>query len=339
MDVVTPMSIYLCYLHVTERLTIITDVMKMNSKVLVLLVTLVIVFSAISIIAFGDDNAAADGDFTIVDDRGVSFTFNSSVDRIASLGKPFTQILFAIGAGDKVVAVDTYSLDFNQTYPVLNSLFVGASIFSLNVENVAIRNPDVVITYNYQSQSVRDRIAAMEALGFPVLAFNPQSYNDVISLTLKLGALSGETQTATLLSNQMNDVRNQITLAVSGLGSAEKPRVYFELRTYGEPAANIGSVSHSLIEMAGGINVAFNAALGSTYKPTTETVLSWNPQIIIVEERHSKTNQEILNLYSNGSVSPSIHRFTDGYNTYDLNLMYGLMEMAELLHPDLFDFS
>jgi len=311
----------------------------MNTKILAVMVFLVLVASMAGILLVGDNDAAADGDFIIVDDRGIEFTFNSSFTKIASLGKPFTQILFELGAGDKIVSVDTYSLDLNTTYPDIdNKTWVGGSIFGLNAESVLATNPDVVITYAYTSTSVTTRIAAMEALGMTVLAFYPKSYNDVITLIEKLGILSGETDKATELAGQMEDVRNEVVLTVAGL---PQPRVYFELWTYGESTVNIGSVTHSLIVMAGGINVAQNAAIGSTtYKPTAETVISWNPDIIIVEDRHSKTNQQILDLYGNpDGDDPQVYRFTMGYNTYDLNLMYGLMEMAEYLHPGLFDFS
>lgn len=312
----------------------------MNGKIVVLFVVLVVVFSAVTFLTLGNDNATADGDITVVDDRGVSYTFNTSIDRIASLGKPFTQIFLEIGAGERIVAVDTYSLDFNNTHPELDALWVGGSIFGLNVEEVVSKSPDVVVTYNYLSQSVRDRIAALEALGIPVLAFNPQSYNDVVQLVVKLGTMSGENDRAMELSNQMIETRNQVALTVAGLGANEKPRVYFELWTYGESTVNIGSVSHVLIEMAGGINVATNAALPSTYDPNIDTVLSWHPDIIIVEEQHSLSNAEIVAQYGvEGQDPPAVYRFTKGYNTYDLNLMFGLMEMAEYLHPDLFDFS
>jgi hypothetical protein len=59
-----------------------------------------------------------------------------------------------------------------------------------------------------------------------------------------------------------------------------------------------------------------------------------------VEEQHSLSNAEIVAQYGvEGQDPPAVYRFTKGYNTYDLNLMFGLMEMAEYLHPDLFDFS
>ena len=309
----------------------------MNAKILAVIVILVFIVSAVGIISLGDNEAAAEGDFTIVDDRGVEFTFNSSFTRIASLGKPFTQILYELGAGDKIVSVDTYSLDLKGTYPDIdNKTYVGGSIFGLDVEEVIKTNPDVIITYDYTSDSVKTRIAGMEEF-FPVLAFYPKSYNDVITLIQKIGMISGETVKAVELADQMKEVRNEIALTVAGV---PQPKVYFELSTYDERTANIGSVSHSLIVMAGGINVAQDVTMGTSYPTVPDTVMSWNPDIIIVEDRHSKTNLEVLDVYKYPERDdPLVYRFTTGYNTYDLNLMRGLMEMAEYLHPDLFDFT
>lgn len=311
----------------------------MNAKILTVIVIFVLAGSVAGILLVGDNEVAAEGDFTIVDDRGVEFKFDSPFTKIASLGKPFTQIFYELGAGDKIVSIDTYSKDLNVTFSDIdNKTWVGGSIFGLDPQMVLLDNPDVVITYAYTSSSVTTRIAAMEALGLKVLAFYPKSYNNVISLIENLGMIAGETVKATELANQMIDVRNEVALKIA---SAEtSPKVYFELMSYSESTVNIGSVSHSLIVMAGGTNVAQDATKGTTYKPDPETVISWNSSIIIVEDLNSKTNQQILDLYNPAGNNVSVHRFTTGYNTYDLNLMRGLMEIAEYIHPEIdFDFS
>lgn len=310
----------------------------MNGKILAIIVALAVVGSAVIMVA--DDFMKSEGEFEVVDDRGVSYFFDKPVLRIASLGKPFTQIIYELGAESTIVAVDTYSLDFADAHPELNDLSVGGSIFGLNVDMVLASEPDLILTYNYMSEGVVSRIAAMEAF-IPVLAFNPQGYNEVIDLALKIGLLTGKSDEANLVANQMNSVRDEIILKVGAMPSSQKPRVYFELATYGESAANVGSISHDLIELAGGINVAFNAGLGSTYLTDDETVMSWKAQIIVLEAKHSYTTPvEVRDHYANpDEPEPKVHWFTNGYNTYDVNLMRGLMELAELFHPDLFDFS
>lgn len=315
----------------------------MNTKILAVIVILAIMIPVGGVILLSDDGEALSGEFIIVDDRGKVFKFDETPDRIASLGKPFTNILIEIGAADKIVAVDSWSEDFIEDYPDVDlaNLSVGASIFGLDVEDVVNRTPDLVITYAYTSASVVTRIAAMEALGIPVIAFYPQSYRAVVKLVEEMGKVSGQNAEALAAINDMADTVIEIQNAVANLSDAEKPRVYFELATGDQKTVNIGTVSDWLIVTAGGINVAQNGSVASTtYKPSVETVVDWDAEIIVVEEKHPWTDNALQTTYDNpGSDEPDVYRLSHGYNTYDLNLVKGLKQMAEFLHPELFNFS
>ena len=314
----------------------------MNTKMLVAIVALAILIPVGGTLILSDDGGTVSGEFVIVDDRGKVFKFDENPERIASLGKPFTNILIEIGAADKIVAVDSWSEDFIEDYPDVDlaNLSVGGSIFGLDVETVAERTPDLVITYAYTSASVVTRISAMEALGIPVLAFYPQSYGAVIKLVEEMGKLSGQNANAQAAINDMAETVIDIQNTVANISDNEKPRVYFELASWGQSTANIGSVSDWLITTAGGINVAQNASQSSTYKPLVETVTDWDVEIIVVEEKHPWTDGDLKTIYDNpDSDEPDVYRLSHGYNTYDLNLVKGLKQMAEYLHPELFDFS
>ncbi len=314
----------------------------MNTKILVVIVALAILIPVGGMVILSDEGGAVSGEFVIVDDRGKVFKFDDNPERIASLGKPFTNILIEIGAADKIVAVDSWSEDFIEDYPDVDlaNLSVGGSIFGLDVETVAERTPDLVITYAYSSASVVTRIAAMEALGISVIAFYPQSYGAVIKLVEEMGKVSGNTVEAQAAINDMAGTVIDIQTALANVSDAQKPKVYFELASWGQSTANTGSVSDWLITMAGGINVAQNASESSTYKPETETVMAWDVEIIVVEEKHPWTDAKLRTTYDNpDSDEPDVYRLSHGYNTYDLNLVNGLKQMAEYLHPELFDFS
>lgn len=314
----------------------------MNTKILVTIVALAILIPVGGTLLLSDDGGAVSGEFVIVDDRGKVFKFDESPERIASLGKPFTNILIEIGAADKIVAVDSWSEDFIDDYPEVDlaNLSVGGSIFGLDVEKVANKNPDLVITYAYTWSSVQTRIAAIEALGIPVIAFYPQGYGDVVKLVEEMGKVSGQNTEALAAINDMADTVIEVQNAVAKLSDSEKPHVYFEMGT-NEKTVNIGTLSDWLIVTAGGINVAQNASAPSTYKPHVETVWDWDVQIIVVEDKHPTTNVDLMGQYKNPDAEndPEVYRLSHGYNTYDLNLVKGLKQMAEFLHPELFDFS
>lgn len=316
----------------------------MNAKILTVIVIFVLAGSVAGILLVGDKEVAAEGDFTIVDDRGVEFKFDSPFTKIASLGKPFTQILMELGAVDDITMVDKYGKELNTTYSEIDNIpiFVNLAISgdtTLLLEAIASAEPQVVITYYWNwSGKASDNIKAIEESGIPVLAFAISSYDDVADLVLKLGLLCGENVRAKELSDEMHVVKLEIETVVSTILESEKVKVYFELATDGQKAVNYGSVSHDLIVMAGGINVAANELESrSTYPPADDAILVWMPDIIILEERSTKSDSFYPELLE-GICDSEVVRFPYGLNTYDLNLIEGLKWMAEQLYPDLFDF-
>jgi len=312
----------------------------LNTKILVGIVVAVMLLSVMGLLLVADQDDGATGEFVVVDDRGELYRFDEPAERITSLAKPLTQILIEIGAGDKLVGVDTFSVDLQDDYPGidLEDISLGASAWGVNAETVLATEPDVVLIYNYGS--LANIIKTMEGLGLKVLAFTPESYGAVYELVGKMGDLSGKTDEAADAMELMASTKTTIDEAVKDMDEKDKPRVYFELGTGTHNTVNQGSITDVLISMAGGVNAARNETMGSHYKPSKETVVSWDVDIIIVEEKHPESDANLVAKYDNpSSPEPEIFRLTHGYNTYDLNLVKGLMQMAEYLHPDLFDFS
>jgi len=312
----------------------------LNTKILVGIVAATVLLSVVGLVVIADQDDGLEGDIVMVDDRGKVHTFDKHPERIASLGKPFTNILIEIGAGESLVAVDSWSEDFVDDYPDvdLSNLSIDESIFNLDPETVLKAEPDVVLTYDY-GWGAADNIAGLESLDLKVLAYDPGSYGEVIDLVSKLGELSGKTDEAKDRMAFMAKTKIDIETAVEDIDDEDKPKVYFELAN--GKAVNYGRVTDSMIELAGGINIARNESAPSTYAPADESlVISWDVDIIIVEEKHPMSKSELLTAYDNPSSDEAeVYRLTHGYNTYDLNLVKGLIQIAEYLHPDLFDFS
>ena len=155
-------------------------------KLLSVLLTLA-VFTA----ACGDDDTSADADANADSGGG-----GDTVERIVSLSPTATEILFAIGAGDQVVAVDQFS-----NYPD-DAPFSDLDGFSINVEAVAALEPQLVVMQSNQASS------ELEALGMTVIVQDsPADFDGIYAQIEQVGAATGHVaEAAELVLRMQTDI-------------------------------------------------------------------------------------------------------------------------------------
>lgn len=163
-----------------------------------------------------DDDGADDGDAGVDDgdDEAVAGEFPT---RIVSLSPTHTEMLFAIGAGGQVVAVD----DFSNYPPEAAAVASDLSGFMPNVEAIAAFEPDLVITEG----STPDLIAQLDSLGIPSwVGPAAMSFADVFDQIEQLGAATGNMGTAAELVAAMQLEIDEITAGLPELG---RPLTYY----------------------------------------------------------------------------------------------------------------
>jgi iron complex transport system substrate-binding protein len=118
-----------------------------------------------------------------------TFTLKSRPDAIVSLSPTSTEILFAIGAGPQVRAVDSYS-DFPKNAPITK-----LSGYTPNVEAIAKYNPDLVVVAS-DSSGFNTQMAALKipVLYDPAAANLTQAYAQYASLGIATGHVAGAKQ-------------------------------------------------------------------------------------------------------------------------------------------------
>lgn len=136
--------------------------------------------------------------------------------RIVSISPTGTEILYAIGAGDWVVAVDSYSY-FPPEAPVTD-----LSAWNPNVEAIATYDPDLVVM-----RTDGDVIASLEALGIAVLLSDaPNDFDDVYAQMALFGATLGLAEEADQFIASM---QSQIAALVDSAPDASGLSYYHEL--------------------------------------------------------------------------------------------------------------
>lgn len=201
--------------------------------------------------------------------------------RIVSLSPTATEILFAIGAGEQVIAVDEYSY-FPPAAPVTD-----LSGWDPNVEAVLAYEPDLVVISN----DANDLVASMEAVGVAVL-INPApadfegGYEAVADMGMTVGRID---EAAELIAR----LRTEITSALSSAPVAPV-RVYHEL---GESLHSASSATFigAVYEAMGTTNIADLADnSGSGYPQLTEEyIVEADPELIVITDQVNYTAEDV----------------------------------------------
>lgn len=143
-------------------------------------------------------------------------TLEAQPTRIVSLSPTVTEMLFAIGAGEQVVAVDEQS-NYPPEAPVTD-----LSGFNLNVDALVAYDPDLVVISSFAG----DLVPQLETLDIPVYVApdNPTSMDDVYAQITELGALTGRVEEAEALVAQME---SELTALFDRAPKREEPLTYF----------------------------------------------------------------------------------------------------------------
>lgn len=158
------------------------------------------------------------------DDKGRVVVINKMPERIVSLSPTNTELLFALGLGDKVVGDTDYC---NYPAGAVNRTKVGG-ITNVNVEQVAALNPDVVFA---ASLTKKETAEMLDYMGYPTFVNDPRNVSDIEKSVHNMGVVCGVEDNATRLNGQINASIKTITDKTSALNESQKPKVLMLLDT------------------------------------------------------------------------------------------------------------
>ncbi len=216
--------------------------------------------------------AAASGPITVTDDAGTEVTLDKPAERIVSLAPANTEIAYAVGAGDKMVAGTSYD-DYPEEAKALPKI---GDFSNPNVEKIASFNPDLVLA----AAGLQDKVLTkLQELGVKVYVVDPKTYDGTIATIENVGKLAGTEDQAGAVAGQMAAARQQVEAAVAGL-----PRATTFLEIYSKPlmTAGSGTFIDDMIGIAGGENIGAQAGEGF---PTfsTEVLVKDDPQVYVAD--------------------------------------------------------
>ena len=273
---------------------------------------------------------------TITDSSGRNVTILKQPEIIVSLAPSNTEILFALGLGDKVIAVSEYC---NYPSEAQNKIKIGG-FSTVNIEKVVDLEPHLVLATCGVQEAV---VEELERLGLTVIALDAKNIEDVIKNIRLAGKATGQLEIAEELTKKLEQRIKAVTDKTKDLPDNQKPRIFHE--SWNDPlmTAGPGTFIHHLIHLAGGVNIASDATKKYPVY-NLEILIERNPEVIIislghgssttsVEEVKERQRWQIIDAVKNNRVY-GIN--ADIISRTGPRIVDALEEIARFIHPELF---
>ncbi|NLQ17980.1 cobalamin-binding protein [Marinomonas sp. M1K-6] len=211
------------------------------------------------------------GPVCVVDDRGQTLCLDQAATRIAALSPGATELIYAAGAGDNVVAVVSYS-DYPAAAKSVTSV---GSHTRLDLERLLSLQPDLILAWGTGNPS--EQIDTLVRLGLPVYYVEPYEFEDIAHTIENMGKLAG---TSIAADAQAKRFRTGIHTLRERYKEASPVRTFYQV--WAEPLMSMNASHYisKVVSLCGGVNV-FADSPRLIPRLSQEAVLLENPEAII----------------------------------------------------------
>lgn len=209
---------------------------------------------------------------TQTDDWNRTVALPAPAVRIVSLAPATTELVFALGLGDRLVGRTTWC-----DYPAAAARVtdVGNGI-GPNVEAIAAQRPDLVLVY--PSESNRGALAQLEALGIPAAALEQDAIDEWRGTVHWIARAAGVPERADSL---LADFDRRLRAVRQPPPDSVSPSVFIAVGANPPIAIGKGSFVSELVELAGGRN-AFADVAGPSAVVSLEAIVAHRPDAVLV---------------------------------------------------------
>jgi len=219
-------------------------------------------------VAFGSPSHA---EIALQDAAGAWARLAQPAGRIVSLAPHATELLFAAGAGDRVVAVVQYS-DFPPAARLLPR--VGSGL-NPDIEQIVASRPDLIV--GWQSGNSGPAVARLRDLGLPVYLTEPRRLDDIAREIERLGQLAGTMDIARSASNAFRVRLAELRQRYAG---GTRQRVFYQLLDPTLLTVNDEHLISDVLHLCSAVNV-FGAMSSLVQRVEIESVFALDPDTII----------------------------------------------------------
>jgi len=265
----------------------------------------------------------------VTDFLGREVTIEKEPQRIVSLAPSTTELIYALGAGNKVVGVT----DFDNYPPEVKDVPKVGGFKGPNVEAITAQKPDIIFA---STLSGKEQMESLEKMGIPVVMLEAKNIDQIYQSIRIIGQITGTEKKGEELIKQMQDKIKEINDKVKEL---PKVSVFYLVSLDGNWTAGKGTFIDELINLAGGKNVAEDVNGWAQY--SVEELVKKNPDVIITSP-HAGDVKDIKNMagYKDTNAVKNDKVFVisndDIISRASNRIVLGLEEIAKFLHPEAF---
>ena len=194
--------------------------------------------------------------------------------RIISITPATTEIAYALGLKDDLIAVST----FCDYPPEAKGKDKVGSFSDPNFEKILSLKPDLILATGLEQAQA---VGKLKELKLPVMVWDPKNFSELYDSILEIGNACNRKDEAALLIKNMKKTISSVSERVAAIGPDKRPKVYCEIWQDPIMTAGKGSFIDEIITVAGGINIASDAPRPfSQFSP--ELIVERDPDVIIL---------------------------------------------------------
>ncbi|AZQ11817.1 cobalamin-binding protein [Shewanella khirikhana] len=204
----------------------------------------------------------------------------ADAERIIALSPHAVEMLYAIGAGDRIVATTDHA-DYPEQAKLIPRI---GGYYGIQMERVLELKPDLIVTWDGGNRA--EDIEMLKKFGFKLFASNPKTLDAVAQELLTLGELTGtQGKARTVAADYRAD------LAALRLANRSKPKVRLFYQLWSQPLMTVGKGSwiEQIIDVCNGENLFLDAS-GDYPQVSVESVLLKKPEVILRSQDEGNVN-------------------------------------------------
>jgi iron complex transport system substrate-binding protein len=267
----------------------------------------------------------------IGDDSGRSVALPSKVDRVVSLAPNLTEIVFAIGAGDRLVGRTSYC-DFPAEAKAVAE--VGDTLHP-SLERIIALKPQLVLVST--ASQLEGFTRQLQEHDIAVFVTDPHEMDGVFRSIQQIGDIVGTSEQA---KQVVNGLKARVAAVEEKVKGRTPVRVFYQLSAEPLYTAGEDSFVNDLLRRAGAISVTADIP-GAWPKFSAEAALATKPEAIILPTGGSMgdNNKTVVDALkrSPAVLQGRVYKINDDHLVRPgPRAVDGLEEMAKALHPEVF---
>lgn len=208
---------------------------------------------------------------TVIDDDGKQVTLQKPALRVISLAPHVTELLYAAGGAERIIAAVDYS-DYPEQAKRLPRV---GSNREVDMERIAALKPDLIVVWMHGSSE--RQIEQIRALGIPMFHSEPKKLSEIPSGLTRLGKLMG---TEPVADAAAADMRTQLAALATRYAGRPPVRMFYQVWDRPLHTLNGAHIVSDAMRLCGGVNIFANMKVTAPVVGI-EAVLQEDPEVIL----------------------------------------------------------